>query len=653
MSYPTVIRNQISEFQPQHDTVSIDFEFRPGPGQDWKNPELTIAGVCSGGDPHSAFWDDRAERKIQELEQQQVKWAGHNSITTERGIIEKIIGHSIPLERLEDSMLRHYLCNAELTKGVIKSVEEDDETESKEKGMGFMDLWSMSSLYTELPQWKTCRGEGHCFGGCSTCDPLGYNGIDSLAPDIALPRLRTEMKAKGIPEELYENLKKLTVFCQAMTDKGIKVDRALVNKLEKEFEEKKQTLFASRLQPKIGKKGQELKTKELVWDSPFNPRSSQQVTQWFGEHGISLGSTEKDEIQRAIKALEGGEDPEATKWLANLYDYKDAGKGLKPWTSDRYFDKEDFLHPRFITTGTSLGRLSSSNCNCQNIPARGWGAGIRRAIVPRDESLQLVKADKAQLELRICLFCAGIEPPKDDAFTWLVENSQGLFHQIAADNPGKGMKPRDWTKSVSHGGNYLEGVKVFKSRDLDSPRNKKLIELGALVVYRDWEAFGGVVGFTGTNLAERLFGSASWENRAKALRIQEAYFGRFPQIRQWHRSITRQAENGYCRTPVGRYLTLQGSPEDKMKISAAMYGQGMGADDVQSAMRRYYDIGAIPILQCHDELVFEFPKTTPDSELLEFFSIFSSECDVIPGFSCPVAVSKGPNWFDLTKIGTV
>jgi hypothetical protein len=44
-----------------------------------------------------------------------------------------------------------------------------------------------------------------------------------------------------------------------------------------------------------------------------------------------------------------------------------------------------------------------------------------------------------------------------------------------------------------------------------------MIECGAMVVYYDWEYCGGIVAFTGVNLAERLFKSASYENRKRVL----------------------------------------------------------------------------------------------------------------------------------------
>lgn len=631
--------------------MSVDFEFRPGPDEDWSNPELTIAGLCSGRDAHSAYWDGEAKQKIVDLDTRNVVWLGHNALTVERSIIGNLTGREIPVERVEDTMLRHYLCNAELCKGATKSSGDEEDENPEKGGAGFMDLWSMASLYTDLPQWKQCRG-ADCSGPCPNHDPLGYNGVDTVAPDVALPRLKEEMKAKGIPERLYENLKKLTLMCHAMSEKGIKVDRELVHRLEAEFDAKKSTIFPSREQYRIGKKGQTLKTKELVWESPFNPRSSEQVLEYFLCKGITLASTEKDEIQGAIGRLGKDADPEAVRWLNSLYDYKDAGKGLKAWTSERYFDKWGFCHPRFIVTGTSTGRLSSANPNFQNVPRVGFGKQVRAVVIPRDPSLMLVKADKSQLELRMCLWYAGydLSTIPHDAFTWLVENGGGVFEE-AERIIKKGWKPRDHAKSVSHGADYGEGIKILRSKDLDSPRTKRLIEQGALVVHRDWECFGGVVAFTGTNLAERLFGSATWENRAKALAVQQAYLSKFSAIHQWHRKVSRDAERGYIHSASGRYLQLLGTPEDKLKIAFAFLGQGGGGDDVQCAMLRYWDMGKLPISMVHDELIFEFPKETPNANLLDFFSVMSQECEYMPGFKCPVKVSKGPNWKDMEEVG--
>jgi hypothetical protein len=254
------------------------------------------------------------------------------------------------------------------------------------------------------------------------------------------------------------------------------------------------------------------------------------------------------------------------------------------------------------------------------------------------------------------LWYAGVYdklPYFEDAFTWLVKASNGLFESVADETPDKGWNARDWSKSVSHGADYLEGIKVYYSKDLDTAYMKGLIRNGSLIVHRDWEAFGGVVGFTGINLADRLFGDASHENRRRALSIQEAYFNRFPEIRSWHKRITRQAEQGYLRSASGRYLELFGSPEDKLKQTAAFFGQGGGADDVGEGMRRFGALGQIPLIQVHDELVYELPIEWSDEKVMEHFQPFVVESDFMPGFKGPVKVSRGPNWLDQRTLGKI
>ena len=642
-SFKSVGRKLLTAWTPKAPYVSIDFEFNPS------SHEPTIVGLSSAGECFSDEWSEEARSLLARLNAEGVIWVGHNAVTVERSLIEQLTGQQVPLDRLEDTLVLHYLCNSELCKSVAK--DEDD----TERGAGFMDLWSMASLYTDLPVWKSCRTD-HCEGPCRIHDPIGYNAYDALAVDLAYPALLEDYKRKRIPERLNAFVKEMICLTDEMQRQGIKVDRELVRKLEREFNENKNRIFPSHYETAYGKKGKPLKNPVLVWDAPFNPRAPQQVLEYFRSKGINLDSTEKDEILHVLNRIENdknvGED--VKEWLGRLYDYKDAGKGLKPWFDERYFHSDGLIHPRFIPTGTSMGRLSSSGPNFQNIPARGFGKNVRRVIIPRDRGMMIVKADKSQLELRICLWYAGVDASvlPADAFLWLVEQGQGVFEK-AAEMVGGGKTARDLSKSVSHGSDYLEGLKILYSRDLDNPRTKRMIDAGALVVHRDWEYHGGVVAFTGVNLAERLFGSASWENRKKALEIQEAYFRKFPGIRAWHKKLSEQAERGYSQTASGRYLALRGTPEDKLKMVAAHHGQGGGADDVQEGMLRYYREGYIPLIQVHDELVFEMPSDTPREKILDFFRIMSAPSTLIPGFSCPVKVSAGPNWLDVEELGKV
>src|SRR5204863_859594 len=65
------------------------------------------------------------------------------------------------------------------------------------------------------------------------------------------------------------------------------------------------------------------------------------------------------------------------------------------------------VHTSFNQTVASTGRLSSSDPNLQNIPARtDLGRQIRQAFVPR-EGWRLVTADYSQVELRLLAHFSG------------------------------------------------------------------------------------------------------------------------------------------------------------------------------------------------------------------------------------------------------
>lgn len=652
MTYPEVVRNQPAAFDQKAPWVSVDFEYHPN-----RPLDPTIMGLSSGGSVVSGFYNPAWNRLLESLEKGEVTWVGHNAIQVERAIIEAQTGLSVPIGRMEDTMVKHYLCNSQLCKGVAKT-QDEEETEDDEdpisvdkRGAGYMGLWSMASLYTDLPVWKTCRGLPD-EGPCPIHDPLGYNGIDAYAVDAAMPTLAADMAAKGITRDLEERIKRLVVITGRMEETGILVNRSLVRQLEAEFQTKKDSLFVSRWERPLGKKGQLLKNPVQMWDAPFNPQSPKAVLDYFKANGVALRTTDKEEVRDALKKLKKTVDSEVRGWLEKLHDFKSAGKGLKAWFDERYFDSRNELHPRFIGTGTSTGRLSSANPNFQNIPRVGFGKNVRRVVIPRP-GYKFIKADKSQLELRVMLWYAGVEVPKDDAFSWLVANGGGEFEKAAELLDKEDFTARDVAKSVSHGGNYGEGMKVFYAKDLDSPRTKKMIEVGAVKLVRDWEYHGGVVGFTGVNLAERLFGEASWENRRKALDIQEIYFRRFSVIRDLQKKTSRSAEDGEIRTASGRYLRLEGTAEDKLKIALSVLGQGGGADDVIDGMIRYDDMGYTPLLQVHDELNFEVPIDWTHDQIRQFFEVFSAPSRALPGFVGPVKYYEGMNWLDMQVLGKV
>ena len=213
-------------------------------------------------------------------------------------------------------------------------------------------------LYTDLPQWKRCRG-GTCVGPCPDCDHVGYNAVDAVAVDLAYPALRADAEKKNIPFRLYEHVQRIAELGQRMKTRGVKIDRQYVEGLEASFIARKKDLFPSHLETK-GKSGKTLKNPRKVWDAPFNPMSSKEPLEWFTRRGVYLQSTQLDNIQKTLHQLQTLSEDETLKWLKRYASYKAAGKGLSSWFDDKYIDALGYCHPRLIACGTSTGRLASA-----------------------------------------------------------------------------------------------------------------------------------------------------------------------------------------------------------------------------------------------------------------------------------------------------
>lgn len=645
-AFPPILRTraeiELNILTPVRGDVGVDLEFSP------KTKVPSILGLSSEEKCGAVVWDSRlAQYAVDVALKGGVQFYAHSMVEADKDILDTALGKPTPLWLWEDSMILHYLCNADFTQIDAKAQDAADAG-----SLGLMNLWTMASMYTELPFWKDCLGT-HCTGEiCWQHDQTGYCAVDAYAGLVGGKKLLGELKALGIPYEFYREVVELSECCHKMRETGIYVDRGFVNKLEAAADEIKLGLF-----PFEGE-GRHRQFKE------FNPKSVKEIQGWFGAHGVQLDKTDKKYIYKTlekearkakvgVEALLNGEVAEpaaALDALARLYQYKSAGKGLSAWFDEKYLDRAGFIHPRFITVGTCTGRLSSSKPNFQNVPRVGFGSFVRAAVVPREKGNVLLKVDFSQLELRKCLHSAGYyKELSRDAFADLVIKSGGKFEKAAKEYS---LSTRDMAKITMHAFDYLEGGRVYSGAELESKTNKSAIAAGALVVYKDWEYCGGVVGFTGGNLAKRLFGDESFASRRKALEIQEICAQTFPSIRQWQRKVSEAAERGYITSATGRYLRLHGDPMERLKQALAFVGQGEGADHVQAMMLKFHRDPVMPmILQVHDELVFEGPRETVKEWGRAIIEVMEAETWRLPGFKCPVNASYGETWLEKVPKG--
>ena len=139
--------------------------------------------------------------------------------------------------------------------------------------------------------------------------------------------------------------------------------------------------------------------------------------------------------------------------------------------------------------------------------------------------------------------------------------------------------------------------------------------------------FGFFYGMSDFGLAQRLEIS-----RAEAKEITTAYFARFPSVREYiDRTLEEGRRNGYVSTIFGRRRYMPGLTSGNYMLRAAAEReatnaplQGSAADLMKLAMVRVdraiteAGLDATLLLQIHDELIFELPRTQLHAPRISF-----------------------------------
>jgi DNA polymerase-1 len=273
------------------------------------------------------------------------------------------------------------------------------------------------------------------------------------------------------------------------------------------------------------------------------------------------------------------------------------------------------IHTSYNQAVTSTGRLSSSDPNLQNIPARGAvGKRFRRAFIPEPGNL-LLTADYSQIELRVLAHLSE-DPVLIDIFR--------RDHDIHAETAARV---------------FGESANVAAE---EQRRRAKIIN------------FSLIYGASAFSLAKEL-GTSNRE----AQEYIDKYYERFPGVKKYLDGLVETAtDRGYAETMFGRKRQVpELKQSDRMareagrRIALNMPLQGTAADIMKKAMidlraeigRKKLD--ARMILQVHDELVFEAPAAERETLDRLVRKIMESVC---PGFRVPLKVSLGwgPNWAD-------
>ncbi len=277
--------------------------------------------------------------------------------------------------------------------------------------------------------------------------------------------------------------------------------------------------------------------------------------------------------------------------------------------------KTSKIHTRFNQALTQTGRLSSVDPNLQNIPIRlEEGRKIRRAFVPAKEDWVMFAADYSQIELRVLAHIAN-----DDKLVDAFNHDMDIHTRTAMD--------------VFH----VEKEEVTSNMR----RQAKAVN------------FGIVYGISDYGLSQNL-----GITRKEAKQFIDRYFVSFPGVKDYMKEIVQIAkQQGYVTTLMNRrrYLpeiTSRNFNRRSFAERTAMNTpiQGSAADIIKQAMIdldkkiKEEKLKARILLQVHDELILEAPKT----ELDQLIDIVPATMENTVKLTVPLKVDYeyGDSWFD-------
>ncbi|HWQ97496.1 MAG TPA: DNA polymerase I [Clostridia bacterium] len=407
--------------------------------------------------------------------------------------------------------------------------------------------------------------------------------------DANMTKLYTEMELP-LASVLFE-----------MEHTGFRVDRDILKQLQTQFNEQSESL-AKRIYESTGE--------------TFNILSPKQLGEvLFEKLGLPTGKKNKSGFSTDAETLDALLDKHPA--IPLIQEYRFITK-LKSTFVDGLLnvvnDGNDRVRTQFNQCVTATGRISSTEPNMQNIPVRTQqGREIRKAFVASEGNV-LVDADYSQIELRLLAHISGDE---------------GM---IAAFNSGKDI----------HRTTASEVFRVPFAEVTNEQRS------AAKAVN-----FGIVYGISDFGLARNL--DIPVKRAGEYIKL---YFDRYPGVKAYlDRSVEDAKRLGYAITMFERRRSL---PELKSsnyntrsfgeRVSMNMPIQGTAADIIKLAMVKVNaalherKLQTKLILQVHDELIFDTPKSEAD----EVEALVHDCMEQVVQLSVPLDadVKVGHSWYE-------
>ena len=429
---------------------------------------------------------------------------------------------------------------------------------------------------------------------------LGADGYETGAAELFAEseNLREQLTKQGLNHLFFDVEQPLCVVLRNMEERGVCVSADVLKVLENKYGQLIESL-TKEIYALAGETFNIASPKQLgdvLFDKLGLPHGKKTKTGYSVSEDVLSNLASKHPIVNAVLEYRHYAKLQST-YVVGLQPLVNRGK----------------IHTKFNQCITQTGRLSSTNPNLQNIPARSEEAkDIKSAFVP-SENCVLVSADYSQIELRLLAHMSGDEQ--------LIEafNKDEDIHAITASQ--------------------ILGIPVSEVTPAQR-RDAKAVN------------FGIIYGISGFGLAENL---SIPQYMAKEFIAN--YFTMHPKVRAFmDKNVEDARERGYSLTMLGRRRNLSDlkasnymvrSAAERMAMNTPL--QGSAADIIKIAMinveKRLENMKSKMILQIHDELIIDAAKDEEE----EVKKILSYEMEHAAELSVPLVAeaTSATNWGEL------
>ena len=395
-----------------------------------------------------------------------------------------------------------------------------------------------------------------------------------------------------------------------MRRKGIRIDEEKAHQLKKEFKAKENLL--------LKKINDETTLKVDIW-------AARSVAQVFDRMGVDYPRTPKT-----------GEPSFTQNWLVNcdnpIAQLIREAREINKFHSTFIDSIQRFVHKGKIHAeinqlrsdqgGTVSGRLSYSNPNLQQIPARNkeFGDKIRSLFLP-EEGKQWGSFDYSQQEPRLVAhYAASVNANFSgaDEFIKSYQDEEADFHQLVADMAGIS---RTQAKTINLGLFYGMGKnKLSKELGINKDEAEAL-----LIKYNDRVPFV-------KKLANEVTNSASKYGFIRTIKGRKCRFDMWePSTFGMNKAMNYEEAKAIYGNNIRRAFTYK---------ALNRLIQGSAADQTKQAMIDCYKAGFQPLLQIHDELCFSINEEKDIKQVKELME------NAIENLKVPFAVdvATGKSW---------